>query len=315
MTKRKIIIDTDTAGDDAAAIMLAVKTEDVEILGITIVNGNVPLNSAAANALMTLELCGAKIPVYNGSARPLVREPLSAVSVYGSDGMGEKDLIHPAGRPEDKHAVDFIIEMAKKYPGELEIVELGPATNIALAIMRDREAMRGIKGIFSMGTGGFSLGNATPVAEFNVYTDAEAYSIMLKSGIPLTIAGFDLCVGSAAFDDEEMARIEADSPLGALLISSTSKLLEFNINRNGVKVIDLPDAIAMGIALWKDIILESVPCYCHCCTVEEETYGQVVVYETDKYYEGISVVNKTNAHVVKRIETEVFKQRFMQLLK
>lgn len=178
---RRFIVDTDTASDDAAALMIAALSEEIDLLGVTIVAGNVGLKQATDNALMTLEVCGSDAPVYLGAKRPLFRERHETISVHGKDGMGDCDIIHPKRSPEEKRAVEFILEQVERYPNEVELVVLGPATNIALAILTDREIMSKVKHIWSMGTPGFGFGNATPVSEFNVFIDAEAYALMLDT--------------------------------------------------------------------------------------------------------------------------------------
>ena len=166
--KRKIIIDTDTAGDDAVAMIIAAKTENVDILGVTVSAGNVDLEQAVNNALMTLEIAGCDAPVYKGVSETYTGKKRETFSVYGKDGMGDNDLIHPTRKAEDKSAVDFIIDTVKADPDEVEIVALGPVTNLALALDKDPEAMKHVKRYWSMGTSGFGTGNASPVSEFNV---------------------------------------------------------------------------------------------------------------------------------------------------
>lgn len=154
---RRFIVDTDTASDDAAALMIAALSEEIDLLGVTIVAGNVGLKQATDNALMTLEVCGSDAPVYLGAKRPLFRERHETISVHGKDGMGDCDIIHPKRSPEEKRAVEFILEQVERYPNEVELVVLGPATNIALAILTDREIMSKVKHIWSMGTPGFGI--------------------------------------------------------------------------------------------------------------------------------------------------------------
>ncbi len=191
---RRFIVDTDTASDDAAALMIAVLSKEIDLLGVTIVAGNVGLEQAADNALMTLEVCGSEAPVYLGAKRPLFRERHETISVHGKDGMGDCDIIHPKRSPEEKRAVEFILEQVERYPNEVELIALGPATNIALAILTDREIMSKVKHIWSMGTPGFGSGNATPVSEFNVFIDAEAYALMLDLEIPVVPVAMALMV-------------------------------------------------------------------------------------------------------------------------
>ena len=169
---RRFIIDTDTASDDAAAIMIAAMSPQIDLLGVTIVAGNVGLAQAADNALMTLEVCGCDAPVFLGARQPLFHDRHETISVHGKDGMGDCGIIHPQKSPETMRAVEFILSQVEKYPDEVELVVLGPATNIALAVLTDREIMSHVKHIWSMGTPGFGSGNATPVSEFNVFIDA-----------------------------------------------------------------------------------------------------------------------------------------------
>lgn len=302
---RKFIIDTDIGSDDAAALIMAMKA-DVEILGITTIGGNIPLENTTKNALQVAETCNKNIPVYPGADKPLVRDLVTAGNVHGNDGMGDKGLIHPTKKPENKHAVDFIIETVKANPDEVEIITLGPVTNIALAIMKDKETMQKVKHIWSMGTAGFGQGNMSPVAEFNVFVDAESYDIMLNSQIPITIAGFDLCLGDATFTTDELNDLSR-TPLGKFITDCNSTRLAFNEKLTGIPYVDLPDAVAMAAALYDDIITEKVTAYCYCCTKEEATYGQVIIYDVSKPYTPNYNIPQTNTTVIKSIDVERFK--------
>ncbi len=313
---RKFVIDTDTGSDDAVALMMAVLSPEVEVLGLTTVCGNVPLDKATLNALMTLEVCGREeLEVYPGLDRPMCREAVTAVNVHGDDGMGDLDLIHPKKAPASVHAVDYVLEQARRYPGELELVMLGPATNVATAILRDREAMAGIKRIWSMGTGGFGPGNTTPVAEFNVYEDAESYRILVESGIPLTVIGFDMCIGEAAWNEGDLERISKSGAVGKFAVDCNRSLLAYNIRRGARAMVDLPDAVAMGVALWPEMTLESRECGCHCCTNDDRCYGQVIFYdpmqELAVYTDDIP---EAKVDVILRIDEPLYKRRLEALL-
>lgn len=226
---RHFLIDTDTAGDDAIALMMLLQEPQVRVEAVTTVAGNVPMEQATKNALATIEVTGSyQPPVYRGAARPLMRDLAQMIGVHGKDGMGDCDLIAPTLSPAPGHAVDAICELAKRYPDELEILMIGPATNVALALMKEPEAMRRVKHIYSMGTGGFALGMETAVAEFNVYIDAEAYAAVLDSGIPITIAGFDICMGETALNEEEAVLLaRRGTPAGKFAAACNAKLLEF----------------------------------------------------------------------------------------
>ena len=310
---RKWIIDTDGGGDDAAAILLALADPAVHVLGITTVFGNVPMAQATRNVIETVRVAGADVPVYPGAETPLVRAPLRFDSVYGPDGMGGCGLIPDVPLPQTEPAADFICRCARQYPGELEIVSLAPTTNLARAIAQDGASMRRVKHIWSMGTAGFGAGNATPVAEFNVFLDAEAYAALLDSGIPLTIAGFDLCLGGAAFTDDDLAQLRT-APRGRFIADATGQLRQFNAQRTGTPFVDLPDAVALAAALDPALIRAQTDCDCYCCRFEPPAYGQVILHETGKWYEGLGQITRRNASVLRAVDADRFKSRVERAL-
>ncbi len=312
---RKFIIDTDTASDDAAALIMAALDKDIEILGVTSVAGNVGILQATQNAIATLEACDCDAPVYVGASQPLFRERHDTISVHGKDGMGDCGIINPTRCPQEGRAVEFILDTVSKYPGEVELVALGPATNIALAIMTDREVMKKVRHIWSMGTPGFGCGNATPVSEFNVFIDAEAYAVMLDCGVPITIAGFDLCRESVAISKDVLASFSKGNKAGRFLERATSQLLQFNYETRGIEIVDLPDALAMAAALWDGFVLESVNCYCRCCTQEGPNYGQVILYADGKTYEAVPHRPKANAEIITKINEKLFADKLSALMK
>lgn len=314
---RKIIIDTDCGSDDAAALIMALKSNQVSIEAITTVGGNVPLDLATKNALMTMEITeGQMPPLYIGAAKPLARELVTAVNVHGKDGMGDAGLIHPTILPRTEYAVDAILRIVKSYPDEIEIVTIGPVTNIALAIMKDPNTMKKVKHIYSMGTSGFGPGNCTPVSEFNVYVDAEAYHIMVTAGIPITIIGFDLCLGDSALTKAELEALRNSGKKEAVFAAECNRrLVEYNVAAHGQYFLDLPDAVAMGVALWDDIVITKKPCYAYVCLKEEAAYGQVIFNDGSKLaiQEGFGE-HTPNVEVCTEIDTGLFKKRLLSAL-
>lgn len=309
---RKFIIDTDTASDDSYALMLALLSKEVEVLGLTTVAGNVSLEQATKNALMTAEVCSSQVPVYKGSAKPLFRELFTAQSIHGEDGMGEMNLIHPITTPKEKNAVDFILDTVREYPDvSIEIVSLGPATNLALAILRDGNTMKRVKHIYSMGTAGFGKGNTTPVAEFNVYVDAESYKVLLSSGIPITIIGFDMCLGNAPLQKSEIDYLASLGGRQEFFAKCVTKLLQFNVDKGAGCYADLPDAVAMSAALWSDTVKKKVPAECYCCTIEAPAYGQVIIRPLG---EDEAQSSCRNADVVSEFDGALFKKRMLNIL-
>ena len=182
---RKIIIDTDPGQDDAVAILLALASPELEVLGITAVAGNVPLALTQKNARKICELAGKpETKVFAGAVHPLVRQLVTAEYVHGSTGLDGPDLPEPTMPLQDKHAVDFIVEtLMSEPPGSVTLCPLGPLTNIALAITMEPRIVPRIAGIVLMGGGFFEGGNTTPAAEFNIYVDPHAADVVFRSGI------------------------------------------------------------------------------------------------------------------------------------
>jgi purine nucleosidase len=309
---RKFIIDTDTGSDDAVALIMALKSEEVYIEAVTTVCGNIPLEQATQNALMTIEVTNAQMPpVYVGEAKPLKRPLMTARSVHGNDGMGDCGLIKPTRTPAGDQAVDRILDLVKANPNEIEIITIGPVTNIAKAILKDPDTMKTVKHIYAMATGGFGPGNVTPVAEFNVYVDGEAFEIMLNAGIPLTIAGFDICLGEAALNKDEIETIKGSGKREAIFAMACNKAkLQWHIDTFNSHSINLPDPVAMAVALWEDVVIEAVDAHCYTCTQEEPVYGQVIV-DTGRFG---NATKPFNAKVVKTIDPQKYKGHLIEIL-
>ena len=192
---RKIIIDTDPGQDDALAMMTAFGAKkDLNVLGVTCVAGNVPLDLTSVNALKICELSGVfSVPVFRGSLAPLKRKLITAEHVHGKTGLDGTDLLVKKKELEPKDAVDFIIECTEKYRDEkITICALGPLTNIAKVLKQDTVLTESIEEIVLMGGGFFEGGNITPAAEFNIYVDPEAAKIVLESGLKITMLPLDV---------------------------------------------------------------------------------------------------------------------------
>lgn len=192
---RKIIIDTDPGQDDAVAILLALASpEELDVLAVVAVAGNVPLLLGQANARRILELAGrSDIPVYAGAERPIRRKLVTAEHVHGSTGLDGPDLPPPSMALQEQHGVDALIGLLRAHaPGEITLCTLGPLTNVALALIKAPDLAARIGQIVMMGGAYFEVGNITPTAEFNIYVDPDAAEIVLKSGIPITILPLDV---------------------------------------------------------------------------------------------------------------------------
>jgi purine nucleosidase len=225
MSAQKIIIDTDPGQDDAVAILLALASPELEVLGITVVAGNVPLRWTDKNARKICELAGKPATrVFAGASRPLVRALVTAEHVHGRTGLDGPDLPEPTMPLQLQHAVDFIIEELRRHPsGEVTLCTLGPLTNIALALQRAPDIALRIQQIVMMG-GGFSEGgNITPAAEFNIYVDPHAAHVVFESGIPIVVMPLDVTHQVLT----TRKRVAAIGALGTPVAKATVELLEF----------------------------------------------------------------------------------------
>ena len=193
-TRRKIIIDTDPGQDDAVAILLALASPELEVLGITVVAGNVPLALTQKNARIICELAGrTDVRIHAGCDRPLARKLVTAEHVHGKTGLDGIALPEPTMPLAPGHAVDFIIETLRREPaGSVTLCPLGPLTNIATAFLKAPDIVPRVAEIVLMGGGYFEGGNITPAAEFNIYVDPEAADIVVRAGVPLVMMPLDV---------------------------------------------------------------------------------------------------------------------------
>jgi purine nucleosidase len=220
-----IIIDTDPGQDDAVAILLALASPELEILGITAVAGNVPLALTEVNARKICELAGKTgVKVYSGAIRPMLRNLVTAEHVHGRTGLDGPVLPEPKMKLEKQHAVDFIVETLMERPaGTVTLCALGPLTNIGLALVREPRIASRIKRIVAMGGGFFEGGNVTPTAEFNIYVDPQAARLVFESDIPITLIPLD-CTHQAL---TTKARVEKFRVMKNKTGPATAQLLDF----------------------------------------------------------------------------------------
>ncbi|MEM0900837.1 MAG: nucleoside hydrolase [Pseudomonadota bacterium] len=225
MTREKIIIDTDPGQDDAIAILLALASDALDVLGIVSVAGNVPLDLTTKNALKIVELSGRlDTPVYVGCEQPLLRDLITAEYVHGKTGLDGPDLPEPTLPTQPQHGVDFILQtLAENEPNTITLCTLGPLTNIAVALTKAPEIVRRAKRIVMMGGGFFEGGNVTPAAEFNIYVDPHAAEAVFRSGIPITMVPLD-CTHKALTTQK---RIDAFRAVNTPVCDSAASLIDF----------------------------------------------------------------------------------------
>ena len=256
MPAQKIIIDTDPGQDDAVAILLALASPDeIEVLGITAVAGNVPLALTQRNARMVCELAGRRdIRVFAGCDRPLGRDLVTAEHVHGKSGLDGPVLPEPDMPLQDQHGVDFIIDTLRAEPeGSVTLCPLGPLTNIAMAFEKAPDIIPRIRKLVLMGGAYFQVGNITPAAEFNIYVDPEAADIVFRSGAPLTVMPLDV-THKALVTAERNNRFRAiGSHVGIAVAQMTEFFERFDKEKYGSEGAPLHDPCVTAYLVWPEL--------------------------------------------------------------
>ncbi|MEC7298425.1 MAG: nucleoside hydrolase [Pseudomonadota bacterium] len=241
---RKIIIDTDPGQDDAVAILLALASpEEIEVLGITAVAGNVPLELTAKNARIICELAGKPdVKVYAGCDRPMAKTLVTAEHVHGQTGLNGPKLPDPVMALQDSHGVDFIIDTLRAEPtGTVTLCPLGPLTNIATAFERAPDIVEKVQEIVLMGGAYFEVGNITPAAEFNIYVDPEAAEITFRSGVPIVVMPLDVTHKALVTPARNDAFRALDTPVGKAVAEMTDFFERFDKEKYGSEGAPLHD--------------------------------------------------------------------------
>jgi purine nucleosidase len=250
---RNFLIDTDTASDDAVAIMMALAEPRVRVLGLTTVAGNVDLEQATRNALLTAEICGADVPVFAGADKPLSRAHEHAHWFHGKDGLGDHGYPASKRAPEREHGVDAIVRLAQAEPG-LTLVTLGPLTNIAFALERDPGLADRIGRCVVMGGAPCCEGNVTPAAEYNIWVDPEAARAVFRSKLKIEMVGWHVSRGPSVLRDDEIVAIEALGTAKAkFAIESNSRAREAYRVQTDEVGLSLADPTAMAVALDRSV--------------------------------------------------------------
>ena len=265
---RKIIIDTDPGQDDAVALLLALASpQDIDVLGIVAVAGNVGLAQNAKNALKVVELSGRRdVPVYAGCARPMMRELITAEHVHGQTGLDGPDLPEPKLRLELQHGVDFIIDTIRREPEKtVTLCALGPLTNLAMALIKAPDIAERIEEIVLMGGAYFEVGNITPAAEFNIYVDPEAAKTVFASGAPITMMPLDVTHQMLGTPERVAAFSGIGNRSGAAVAAMLGFSERFDLEKYGWRGAPLHDPCVTAYLLKPEIFEGRL------CNVEIET--------------------------------------------
>jgi purine nucleosidase len=252
----RIIIDTDTGVDDAQAILLAFGHKDTKVEAITSVSGNVDVEKTTANILKVLDVVAQDVPVYPGSALPLINPPMHADFIHGVDGLGDCGIPKSKRKPETKHAVHALIDLANARPGELSIVALGPLTNIAIATMLDPDLPSKLKEITIMGGAVSGKGNTHITSEFNIYFDPEAARIVFDKWPMVRVVDWELTVATGISNSDLKTLYAIDSPKAKFAEKIEAHALAIIKELFHQEGMFAPDALAMAVALEPSIVIK-----------------------------------------------------------
>lgn len=229
---RRVIIDTDPGVDDALALLLALRAPELKVEALTVVPGNVPLETTLSNALRMAELANrADVPVAAGAKLPLRRLPPNSAYAHGDNGLGGVVLPEPRLRPVSEPAPDLIRRLVRASPGEISLIALGPLTNVAMALQADAQLASMVRSLTVMG-GSLSGGNITPAAEFNFYVDPEAAQAVFRSGMPITMVGLDV-TRQAELTEPYIRRLEAARDAGGRVSGQIMRATQALVRRTG----------------------------------------------------------------------------------
>ncbi len=301
--KVRMIIDTDTASDDAVALAMALRHPDVEVLALTTVAGNCPVEQATRNALFTAELCGSNVPVFQGAAEPLLVEARFATWFHGRDGLGDQGYPPPVRKPETVDAVAALVTTIRDNPG-CTLVTLGPLTNLLMALRQAPDLVELVGRCVVMGGTVNAVGNVTPAAEFNLWFDPHAARGVFASGLPIELAPWELCRGEAGFDHRERKDLKRlDTPLAHFFVDCNTSAMAAARRQSGTDRMELPDPAAMAVALDRDgVVTEASRHYVEVEADSPLTRGMSVVDSLDVTGE------PPNVEVIRSIDNHRFKQ-------
>ncbi len=302
MGAQKIIIDTDPGQDDAVAILLALASPDeIEVLGITAVAGNVPLSLTERNARIVCELAGRPdIAVYAGCDRPLKRKLVTAEHVHGKTGLDGPKLPEPKIKLQEKHGVDFIIDTILQEPGNsVSLCPLGPLTNIASAILKQPKIVSRIKQIVLMGGAYFEVGNITPTAEFNIFVDPDAAKIVFEAGIDMVAMPLDVTHKALVTGERNEAFRQLQSPVGIAVAEMTDFFERFDKEKYGSSGAPLHDPCVTAYLINPKIFSGKK------INVEIETESELTLGMTVADWWGVTD-RKANTFFVSDLDSEKF---------
>lgn len=312
---KNIIIDTDTGSDDAVALVMALRDPSVKVIAVTTVAGNVEVDQATTNALLSIDYADTyKPPVYKGIAKPLVCDLLDAAQLHNVDEMGKLGFRTPVQKAENEHAVNALIRLIGSGDGRIELVTLGPLTNIASAMLQAPEVLKKIPHITMMGGAHFYSNPHSACAEFNIMTDPEAADVVFRFGVPITMVTLEACqTNQAVLNKEDITKFKAAGGSAAFCVDCNQTIIDLFQKARGHEELELPDAVAYAVFSNPALIKTSF----NAQTIIElggiYTRGTTVFRLRVGFFETAEL--KINSKVVTEVHGDAFKDLVFNLVK
>ncbi|AHC51477.1 nucleoside hydrolase [Sulfolobus acidocaldarius SUSAZ] len=295
---RHFIIDCDTAEDDIMSLFMLLKHR-ISVEGVTIVEGNISYQQEVNNALWALEYIGEEnVRVYPGSDKPLVKDFRSVEEVHGKGGIGDKIVKPQKLKPENKKALDAIVDIADRYPGELEILAISPLTNLALAYLKDKTLTEKISKVWVMGGTAWGRGNITPVAEYNIWVDPDAAKIVFNAGFDITMVPWDVIVNYPVENREWEEIRNMNTKMSKFYIDIYTHYREYSMKNEKIGGTPHPDLITTAVALdYESVVKRSDKHFvdvenCDCLTRGMVVIDYLSIWKKDPNTEVIYEINK-----------------------
>lgn len=304
---RRLIIDTDTAADDSFALIVGLLHPKANLEAVTIVAGNVPFEQQVQNALLTIKKTGreGEVPVHLGARVPLTREWVES-KAHG-DGKGNHDFEASGQRPSDEAAAHALVRLVNENPGEIDIIAIGPLTNIATAVMLDRDFAAKVRELWIMGGCDNSVGNITAAAEYNFYVDPEAADIVLRAGFDTTIATWTLTLAQATWSDEQLEQIATiDNDLARYFTIVNTPNIEYN-KTHGIMGSTHPDSVTAMMLVRPDLVKARSRKFVAVETKSDLTRGYSLFDDRPER-------NAPNATIIDEIDSLGFYEAYVELL-
>ncbi|SHF25656.1 purine nucleosidase/pyrimidine-specific ribonucleoside hydrolase [Seinonella peptonophila] len=304
---KPVFIDVDTGVDDALALLFALQSPLLDVIGISTVSGNVHVDHTYRNTLAVLDIAQAPdIPVARGMDAPLIRPLHTAAEIHGESGFGDIQLPEVVRNGVEEHGVDLMIRKVKESPEPVTLILLGPLTNMAVALKKEPSIQDNIRELVIMGGAGAKGGNVTPVAEFNIYVDPDAAHVVFSSGLPIRLVTWDVCMQAVLHPEENMQLKETQTPVAQYAY----RLIQFLRDNNDETFLCDPSAVC---AVIDESVIQTEVLPVEVETQEGLTRGMTII-DVRPFLQVDPADPRPKLQVAMNIERERFSQLFIQTL-